>query len=565
MLGRRALVSFWALALVGACAAPARGALPTNWKNQDIGEVTRPGSTSYDPGTGQWTVMGEGSDLWGTTDDHYQYAYTQLKGDGQITARLLSQKGGHDDGWARNGLVIRDALSPDDRHLDFVLGSVPATPANNSGGWWYSYCRPDKAANCQWNVTLGNFPQSEGQAANRGAVGIRELPEWVRLQRQGNLISAYLSPDGKVWSSQIVPQSLGSTPLPDTMYVGLGVCGHNPDASTGDLSTMVCDNVSVTNDVLAAGPSGVEATPSQTDNEVLVTFTGVANATGYTIYRQAVGDTQYNKAGTTPGLTWFIDNGAKAGTNYRYVVTATVPPPGGGTATAETAASYPALVSPGPIPTPIGSFNSYDIGTNFQGSTTLDGQGTLTIQASGTDIYNAGDGMRFVGTEYAGNVMMTAKILAKPTSANTDGWVKGGLMIRESLDPAARMAYVAVTTDDDGSHAGAHFQWRKNYNDNSTDTSLGEQDGTDAASTTFPQWLRIVRRGLLTGGNPSSQIEGWQSKDGTTFTKMGGDSGGVVIDRLNPEVYIGIAVTNHRDGDFATAMFDAKSVTFQPL
>jgi hypothetical protein len=331
---------------------------------------------------------------------------------------------------------------------------------------------------------------------------------------------------------------------------------------------MVCDNVSVTNDVLAPGPSGVEATPSQTDNEVLVTFTGVANAAGYTIYRQAVGDTQYTKAGTTPSLTWFIDNAAKAGTDYRYVVTATVPQKQGSTtANVETAASFPALVTPGPIPSPIGSFNSYDVGTNFQGSTTLGSDGTLTIQASGTDIWNAGDGMRFVGTEHAGNVMMTAKILAKPTSANTDSWVKAGVMIRESLDPAARTAYVAASTNDDpnNAHASVFFSYRKLYNNNTADDSLASQDGTDAAHTTYPQWLRIVRRGLLTGGNPSSQIEGWQSADGTNFTKVGGDSGGVVIDRLNSQIYIGFAVTNHRDGDFATAKFDANSVTFQPL
>ena len=55
-----------------------------------------------------------------------------------------------------------------------------------------------------------------------------------------------------------------------SLIIGLAVCGHNPDASTGDPSTMVCDKVSVSNDVLAAGPSGVEAIPSHTDNEHLV-------------------------------------------------------------------------------------------------------------------------------------------------------------------------------------------------------------------------------------------------------------------------------------------------------
>src|SRR5439155_15957546 len=121
----------------------------------------------------------------------------------------------------------------------------------------------------------------------------------------------------------------------------------------------------VSNDLLVAGPSGVEAIPSHTDNEVLVTFTGVPGATGYTVYRQTPGDAQFTQAGTT-NMTWFIDNGAQAGTDYRYVVTATVPQTqGGSTVNVETAASYPALASPGPIASPAGPFNSYDVGTNF--------------------------------------------------------------------------------------------------------------------------------------------------------------------------------------------------------
>lgn len=558
---KRGFMVFGVLMLVCACTAPALGAaLPNGWTNKDFGTVNRPGSSTFDPAKSTWTVVGEGSDIWGTGADNFQFAYTQLKGDGNITARVVSQAGGHDDGWARNGLMIRESEAVGSRRLDFMLGSVPATPAANSGGWWYSYRRPETDMDNVWNQTLGNFPQSEGQAANRGAVGTRELPVWVRLQRQGDLITAYLSPDGKVWSSQIVPQTIGSAPLPQTMLVGLAVCGHNPDASTGDLSTMVCDNVSVSNDLLLPGPSDVEATPSRTDTQVLVTWTGRPNATGYTIYRQVPGDKQFTKAGATTNLTWFIDmgpdgKGLKAGTNYRYVVTATVPQKANNkTVDVETAASYPALVTPGPIPSPIGSFLSSDIGTAFQGSTTLDDKGVLTIQASGTDIWNAGDGMRFVGSEARGNVTMTAKILEKPTSANKDGWVKAGLMVRESLDPASRAAWMVATTNDSGDHASTAFQWRRHFS-NSADDSLGGQDGTAADATKYPLWLRIGRVG--------SRITGFQSADGTTFTKVGGDDGGVTLDRLPARIYIGFAVTNHRDGDLATAKFDANSVAFQ--
>ena len=71
----------------------------------------------------------------------------------------------------------------------------------------------------------------------------------------------------------------------------------------------------------------------------------------------------------------------------------------------------------------------------------LDSSGVLTIQASGNDVWNEGDS-ELVGTAVRGDVTMTAKILERPTSANKDGWVKAGLMVRKSLDPAARNGFV---------------------------------------------------------------------------------------------------------------------------
>ena len=101
------------------------------------------------------------------------------------------------------------------------------------------------------------------------------------------MITSYNSPDGKIWSAQTVPQTLGDAALPDTMLVGLAVSGMS-----GSTSTLKADNVSASNDVLLPGPSDVDAIPSHTDNEVLVTFTGVPNASGYTIYRQAQGNSR---------------------------------------------------------------------------------------------------------------------------------------------------------------------------------------------------------------------------------------------------------------------------------
>ena len=116
------------------------------------------------------------------------------------------------------------------------------------------------------------------------------------------------------------------------------------------------------------------------------------------------------------------------------------------------------------------------------------------------------------------------------------------------------VASSANSPDRNDPDVATNFQWRQHFN-NSADSSNNSVSGTNVSSTKFPLWLRIVRN--------RDQIAGWQSGDGTTFTQVGGDSGGATLDRMAAQIYIGFAVTNHRDGDFATAKFDANSVKFQ--
>jgi hypothetical protein len=335
------------------------------------------------------------------------------------------------------------------------------------------------------------------------------------------------------------------------------------------VATMKADNVVVGNEVLAQGPQDVLAIPSQTDNRVIVTWTGIPNATGYTVYRQAQGEQQYTKAGATTDVTWFVDGGAdgsalKAGTNYRYIVTATVPQKvGNDTVPVDTAGSYTARATPGVIPSPIGPFLSADIGTAYQGSTSL-ANGVLTISGAGSGIGLSGDGVRFVGAEFRGPITMTAKINAAPTGANTDGNIRAGLMLRESLAPGARMGAVFASSNNnaDDVHAGIQFSWRSRFSDQSEE-SIGMQDGSAAADTKYPLYLRIVRRPLFEGDNDITRIEGFQSADGKTFTKVGGTDGGVQFSRFPAKAFIGFVVTNQREGATATATFDAASIAFE--
>jgi hypothetical protein len=67
-------------------------------------------------------------------------------------------------------------------------------------------------------------------------VGSETAPCWVRLAREGDVITAYLSPDGVSWSkagSETIRMDPG-------IYVGLGVTSWDNSA----LATSVFDNVS---------------------------------------------------------------------------------------------------------------------------------------------------------------------------------------------------------------------------------------------------------------------------------------------------------------------------------
>ena len=62
-------------------------------------------------------------------------------------------------------------------------------------------------------------------------------PRWVKLQRNGNLFSAYESVDGVNWTLV----GTDTIPMGTTVYVGLAVTSH----TTGASATCTLDNVSI--------------------------------------------------------------------------------------------------------------------------------------------------------------------------------------------------------------------------------------------------------------------------------------------------------------------------------
>jgi hypothetical protein len=149
--------------------------------------------------------------------------------------------------------------------------------------------------------------------------------------------------------------------------------------------------------------------------------------------------------------------------------------------------------------------------------------GTYTITGSGADIWNQSDEFYFAYKVLTGAGSIIAKV---ESISDTHSWAKAGLMIRGTLEPDSKYAFICVTPE-----SGISFQYR--FND-STDSY-----STDQADITAPHWIKLER-------NLSSTFTAYHSTDGSTWVPI--ESSLPQNIKMNADVYIGLALTSH-DGD----------------
>ena len=187
--------------------APPPAGLPPGWGHSDIGATPIAGDATHTAGV--FSVKGSGADIWGTADA-FHYAYTTLEGDGVIVARVSSIPQGINS-WVKAGVMIRESLSAASAHA-FMLASA------------------SKGMAFQRRATSG------GSSSNTAGT-LSAAPRWVKLQRNGNLFSAYESADGVNWTLV----GTDTIAMGTTVYIGLAVTSH----TTGAAATCTFDNVSV--------------------------------------------------------------------------------------------------------------------------------------------------------------------------------------------------------------------------------------------------------------------------------------------------------------------------------
>jgi regulation of enolase protein 1 (concanavalin A-like superfamily) len=197
-------------AIAGLYIAPVGGspaaAVPAPWSTADIGSVGTAGSAAL--AGAAWTVTGSGADIWNTSDA-FRFVSQPLNGDGEITARVVSQT--NSDTWAKAGVMIRESSASGSRHAMVVV-----TPGQ--GVSFQRRLNPDADS----SATAGAWARA---------------PYWVRLGRVGSTFSAWQSVDGVTW----VLVDRATIAIGANARIGLTVTSHNNSAT----STAVFDQVTV--------------------------------------------------------------------------------------------------------------------------------------------------------------------------------------------------------------------------------------------------------------------------------------------------------------------------------
>jgi hypothetical protein len=206
------------------------------------------GSCRYEQGSDTYTVVGGGSDIYGTSDE-FRFASKRLNGDGSITARIESVENVHE--WAKAGVMIRESLDP-----GAAFAAVYATPS--------------KGVHYEARLFTGRGFVSDAFSNNATLEqNALRIPVWVKIERKGDLFNAFYSPDGVTWTPMVFNRNEIS--MPDCVFIGLAVTAHD-GRKTAEARI---SHVTITGNVTPPGPFEesqdiflrLPPTPGNTDNK----------------------------------------------------------------------------------------------------------------------------------------------------------------------------------------------------------------------------------------------------------------------------------------------------------
>jgi len=278
---------------------PSTTSITTGFGNLDIGGAVPQGSAVYDGG--RWVVRGAGTDIMGSGDSGH-FAYKALTGDGAIVAKVESVQDLQTT--SKAGVMVRTSLEPGAPRAWIAVTSDSTEEQNMPGLTVYG----GTAYGNKW-LPIATF----------------DATYWVKLERIGNIITGYISPDGTNWAAVDVGRinAKEHDPVPDTLYFGLLVASQ----SKGTLDTAVFSHVEVTGGdggapvTTPAAPAGLLASPG--DGAVPLRWQESFGATSYTVKRSLARRGPFTTLASGVKGASYTDKSVANGTTYYYTVTAT--------------------------------------------------------------------------------------------------------------------------------------------------------------------------------------------------------------------------------------------------
>ena len=461
--------------------------LPSGWNTRDVGDPALTGGAAH--GDDTFLVAGAGADIWGHADQ-FRFVYQEITGDVDIIARV-----GRIDptsAWAKAGVMIRASLDADAAHASMFV-----TPGRG--------------------VAFQRRPEA-GQASVHTFAGEGTAPAWVKLQRRGDIVTAFRSADGAAWTA-IAQQPLV---LPATFFAGLAVTSHN----AGRLTAASFDNVAAVSPAGDAAPTIAMIAPVHGEGFTApATVTLAAAASGVddalSDVEFFVGTASLGTAGAPPHEVRWTD--VPPGT---HSVTAAARDVDG-----RVTSAAPRAITVAAPRVPDG-WTAGDVGSPAVSGQAAYLDGAFVLEGAGADIWGAHDEFFFAHRLIAGDVDIVARVASVERTAD---WTKAGVMIRSTLTGGAAHASLFVTPG-----KGLAFQRRPSEGGTSVHTTVGVG--------TAPAWVKLQRRGDL--------VTALRSVDGTTWTAVGTQTLA-----LPGDAYVGLALTSHEEDALATATFQSVSVT----
>ena len=166
--------------------------LPSPWAKSDIGTVPFAGDSGAR--NGQTVIRSGGADIWNAADSMH-FVWQALPGSGTITARLRTLE--NTSGVCKVGVMLRESLLPGAKDIYI--------------GW-------------RGDGKIERIRRNTADTACTSNVGAVMTAPWVKIRRDGDVLTTFYSPDGVTWTAHGSTQTI---PMATTVYVGLAASSND--------------------------------------------------------------------------------------------------------------------------------------------------------------------------------------------------------------------------------------------------------------------------------------------------------------------------------------------------